>query len=169
LAVDAIMNGGKLTEKATFAAGCFWHVEHTFSAIKGVLSTRAGYTGGDFKNPSYEDVCSGSTGHAESVEIEFDPSKVSYKDLLKTFWDIHDPTQLNRQGPDHGTQYRSAIFFHTAEQRAEALESRDAMQRMPRYIAKKIVTEIVAAKEFWPAEEYHQKYLEKHGQASCRL
>ena len=128
-----------------------------------------GYTGSDFKNPIYEDVCSGSTGHAESVEIEFDPSKVSYKELLGTFWEIHDPTQLNRQGPDSGTQYRSAIFYHSAEQKAAALESRDALQKTPRYLAKKIVSEIVPAKEFWIAEEYHQRYLEKHGRASCRL
>ena len=134
-----------------------------------MLSTKVGYTGGDFKGPTYEDVCSGSTGHAESVKIEFDPSKVSYKDLLGIFWEIHDPTQLNRQGPDSGTQYRSAIFYHSAEQKASALESRDALQKTPRYLAKRIVTEIVPAKEFWVAEEYHQKYLEKHGQASCRL
>jgi peptide-methionine (S)-S-oxide reductase len=156
-------------DKATFAAGCFWHVEQRFSAVKGELSTRVGYTGGDFKNPTYEDVCSGSTGHAESVEIEFDPSKVSYKELLGIFWEIHDPTQLNRQGPDFGAQYRSVIFCHSAEQKAAALSSRDALQKTPRYIVKKIVTEIVPAKEFWVAEEYHQKYLEKHGRASCRL
>ena len=134
-----------------------------------MLSTKVGYTGGDFKGPTYEDVCSGSTGHAESVKIEFDPSKVSYKELLGIFWEIHDPTQLNRQGPDSGTQYRSAIFCHSTEQKAAALESRDALQKTPRYLAKRIVTEIVPAKEFWVAEEYHQKYLEKHGQASCRL
>jgi peptide-methionine (S)-S-oxide reductase len=134
-----------------------------------VVSTRVGYTGGDFKNPTYEDVCSGSTGHAESVEIEFDASKVSYKELVETFWDIHDPTQLNRQGPDFGAQYRSAIFYHSVEQNAAAIGSRDALQKTPRYLAKKIVTEIVPAKEFWVAEEYHQRYLEKHGRASCRL
>lgn len=134
-----------------------------------MLSTKVGYTGGDFKDPTYEDVCSGSTGHAESLKIEFDPSKVSYKELLGIFWEIHDPTQLNRQGPDSGTQYRSAIFYHSAEQKAAALESRDALQKMPRYLAKKIVSEIVPAKEFWVAEEYHQRYLEKHGRASCRL
>jgi len=156
-------------DKATFAAGCFWHVEQTFSAVHGVLSTRVGYTGGDFKNPTYEDVCAGSTGHAEAVEIEFDPSKVSYKELLVIFWQVHDPTQLNRQGPDFGTQYRSAIFYHSAEQKAAALESRDALQKTPRYLAKKVVSEIVPAKEFWLAEEYHQRYLEKHGLASCRL
>ncbi len=134
-----------------------------------MVSTRVGYTGGDFKNPTYEDVCSGSTGHAESVEIEFDASKVSYKELVETFWDIHDPTQLNRQGPDFGAQYRSAIFYHSVEQNAAAIGSRDALQKTPRYLAKKIVTEIVPAKEFWVAEEYHQRYLEKHGRASCRL
>ena len=159
----------RMLDKATFAAGCFWHVEQIFSAIPGVLSTKVGYTGGDFKNPTYQDVCAGSTGHAEAVEIEFDPSKISFKELLGIFWEIHDPTQLNRQGPDSGTQYRSAIFYHSAEQKAAALESRDALQKMPRYLAKRIVTEIVPAKEFWVAEEYHQRYLEKHGRASCRL
>jgi peptide-methionine (S)-S-oxide reductase len=159
----------RILDKATFAAGCFWHVEQIFSAVPGVLSTRAGYTGGDFKNPTYQDVCAGSTGHAEAVEIEFDPSKISFKELLGIFWEIHDPTQLNRQGPDSGTQYRSAIFYHSAEQKAAALESSDALQKMPRYLAKRIVTEIVPAKEFWVAEEYHQRYLEKHGRASCRL
>lgn len=134
-----------------------------------MLSTKVGYTGGDFKDPTYEDVCSGSTGHAESLKIEFDPSKVSYKELLGIFWEIHDPTQLNRQGPDSGTQYRSAIFYHSAEQKAAALESRDALQKTPRYLAKKVVSEVVPAKEFWVAEEYHQRYLEKHGRASCRL
>jgi peptide-methionine (S)-S-oxide reductase len=156
-------------DKATFAAGCFWHVEQAFSAAEGVLSTRVGYTGGNFENPTYEDVCSGSTGHAESVEIEFDPSKISYSELLGVFWDIHDPTQLNRQGPDFGSQYRSAVFYHSAEQNIQALESRNALQKTPRYTSKKIVTEIVPAKKFWPAEEYHQKYLERHGRASCRL
>jgi peptide-methionine (S)-S-oxide reductase len=159
----------RMLDKATFAAGCFWHVEQIFSAIPGVLSTKVGYTGGDFKNPTYQDVCAGSTGHAEAVEIEFDPSKISFKELLRTFWEVHDPTQLNRQGPDSGTQYRSAIFYHSAEQKAGALESRDALQKTPRYLAKKVVSEIVPAKEFWVAEEYHQRYLEKHGRASCRL
>jgi len=159
----------RILDKATFAAGCFWHVELVLSVAPGVLSTRVGYTGGDFKNPTYQDVCAGSTGHAEAVEIEFDPSKISFKELLSTFWEVHDPTQLNRQGPDSGTQYRSAIFYHSAEQKASALESRDALQKTPRYLAKRIVTEIVPAKEFWVAEEYHQKYLEKHGQARCRL
>ena len=158
----------RILDKATFAAGCFWHVEQIFSAVPGVLSTRVGYTGGDFKNPTYQDVCAGSTGHAEAVEIEFDPSKVSFKELLRTFWEVHDPTQLNRQGSDFGTQYRSAIFYHSAEQKAAAIESQGALQKTPRYLAKKIVTEIVPAKEFWLAEEYHQKYLEKHGRASCR-
>ena len=159
----------RILDKATFAAGCFWHVELVLSVAPGVLSTRVGYTGGDFKNPTYQDVCAGSTGHAEAVEIEFDPSKISFKELLSTFWEVHDPTQLNRQGPDSGTQYRSAIFCHSTEQKAAALESSDALQKMPRYLAKRIVTEIVPAKEFWVAEEYHQRYLEKHGRASCRL
>lgn len=156
-------------EKATFAAGCFWHVEQAFSEVEGVVSTKAGYTGGEFKNPSYDDVCTGKTGHAESVEVEFDPLKISYEKLLNLFWEIHDPTQLNRQGPDFGSQYRSVVFYHDAEQKAAAIESRDALQKTGPYARKKIVTEVVPAKEFWPAEEYHQKYLLKHGRASCRL
>jgi len=158
-----------MTEIATLAAGCFWHVETAFCAVKGVLSTRVGYTGGNFKNPTYSDVCTGSTGHAESVEVEFDPSQVSYRDLLDIFWEIHDPTQRNRQGLDIGAQYRSAIFYHDAEQKAIATRSLESLQNKPQYRARKIVTEITPAGEFWPAEEYHQKYLEKHGRASCRL
>lgn len=155
--------------KAIFAAGCFWHVELDFSHVKGVTSTRVGYSGGSYRNPSYKDVSSGKTGHAESVELEYDPSVVSYEQLLEVFWGLHDPTQLNRQGPDFGTQYRSAIFFLTPEQEAAAIASRDALQNSGRFRNKKIATEITAAKEFWPAEEYHQKYLEKQGRASCRI
>ncbi len=158
-----------MTEKATFAAGCFWHVETAFCSVKGVVSTRVGYTGGDFSNPTYQDVCSGGTGHAEAVEIEFDPSEVSYEKLLDIFWDIHDPTQLNRQGLDIGAQYRSAIFYHGEEQKKAAIASIDAVQKLPKYRSRKVVTQILPAPEFWQAEEYHQKYLAKHGRASCKI
>ena len=150
-------------ERATFAAGCFWGVEEAFRQIRGVLSTRVGYTGGTLANPTYRDVCSDRTGHAEAVEIEFDPGQVSYGELLDVFWRIHDPTTPNRQGPDVGSQYRSAIFFHSPEQEAAARASRE---RLPH--AQRVVTEIVPAKEFYPAEEYHQRYLEKRGAAACR-
>ncbi|HEY7334866.1 MAG TPA: peptide-methionine (S)-S-oxide reductase MsrA [Bryobacteraceae bacterium] len=153
-------------EKATFAAGCFWGVEATFRALSGVESTRVGYTGGSLQNPTYEDVCTDRTGHAEAVEVTFDPKAVSYHDLLEIFWNNHNPTTLNRQGPDYGTQYRSAIFFHSPEQEAEAKASRDAAQNR---FSRAIVTQIAPATEFWPAEEYHQQYLEKRGLAHCHL
>lgn len=149
-------------EKATFAAGCFWGVEDVFAAVPGVVSTRVGYTGGHTEHPSYKDVCTGMTGHAEAVELDFDPAVVSYETLLEIFWKAHDPTQLNRQGPDTGTQYRSAVFCHTAEQQVLAevsLERLDSSGRLRR----RIVTEIVPAATFWVAEEYHQKYHQKHG------
>ncbi len=150
-------------EKASFAAGCFWQVEETFRRVPGVLSTQVGYTGGETPNPTYRDVCSGSTGHAETLEIEFDPAQVSYDQLLDIFWEVHDPTQLNRQGPDVGTQYRSAIFFHSPEQEAAARASKQAVQaRSP----KEIVTEVIAASDFHRAEEYHQRYMEKRTGAS---
>ena len=155
-------------EKATFAAGCFWGVEAAFRQIEGVTATRVGYTGGDFKNPTYKDVCSGTTGHAEAVEVEYDPSKVTYEELLKVFWENHDPTTLNRQGPDVGTQYRSAVFFLTPAQEAAAKASKEKLQRNGRY-KKPIVTEINPASEFYPAEDYHQQYLEKRGLAHCRI
>jgi len=155
-------------EKATFAAGCFWGVEAAFRQIEGVTATRVGYTGGDFKNPTYKDVCSGTTGHAEAVEVEYDPSKVTYEELLKVFWENHDPTTLNRQGPDVGTQYRSAVFFLTPEQEAAAKASKEKLQRNGRY-KRPIVTEINPALEFYPAEDYHQQYLEKRGLAHCRI
>ncbi len=151
-------------EKATFGAGCFWGVERAFSAIDGVLATAVGYSGGSTPNPTYEAVCTGRTGHAEVVEIEFDPSRVSYGKLVETFFKIHDPTTLNRQGPDIGTQYRSAIFFHSKEQETEARAVRDRHQAAG---TRDIVTEITAASEFYRAEEYHQKYLEKRGLGSC--
>jgi peptide-methionine (S)-S-oxide reductase len=154
--------------KATFAAGCFWGVEATFRQIPGVTSTRVGYIGGHTKNPTYKDVCTDGTGHAEAVEVDYDPAKVRYADLLKVFWENHDPTQVNRQGPDWGTQYRSAIFTHSPEQAAEAQASKDALEKSHRY-SKPIATQIVPAVEFYPAEEYHQQYLEKRGLASCHI
>jgi peptide-methionine (S)-S-oxide reductase len=157
-----------MTEKATFGAGCFWGVEAAFRQVKGVISTTVGYSGGTFKNPTYKDVCSGRTGHAEVVEVEYDPSQVSYEELLNVFWENHDPTQLNRQGPDVGAQYRSAIFFHTPEQEAAARASKEALERSGRY-KRPIVTEITPASEFYRAEDYHQQYLEKRGLAHCRL
>lgn len=151
-------------EKATFGAGCFWGVEAAFQKVKGVTSTTVGYMGGNFKNPTYEDVCTDKTGHAEVLQITYDPSKVSYEKLLEIFWNIHDPTQLNKQGPDTGTQYRSAIFYHNEQQKKLAEESKKKLK-----YNKPIVTEIIKAKEFYPAEEYHQKYLEKHGLKTCKI
>jgi peptide-methionine (S)-S-oxide reductase len=153
--------------KATFAAGCFWGVEAAFRRVKGVVSTAVGYTGGHLDNPTYEDVCSHRTGHAEAVEVIFDPQQVSYGSLLETFWRIHDPTTPDRQGPDVGSQYRSAIFFHDAEQEAAARKSKAAAEVSGRF-SRPIVTQIAAATRFWRAEEYHQQYLEKRGRATCR-
>jgi len=155
-------------QKATFAAGCFWGVEATFRAMPGVLATRVGYTGGSTDNPTYKDVCTDRTGHAEAVEVDFDPAQVRYEDLLKVFWENHDPTQLNRQGPDWGTQYRSAIFFHTPEQQRAAQASKESLEKARRF-SKPIVTQIVPAVTFYPAEDYHQQYLEKRGLASCHI
>jgi peptide methionine sulfoxide reductase msrA/msrB len=154
-------------EKATFAAGCFWGVEESFRVLTGVVSTKVGYTGGTFENPSYEDVCSGKTGHAEAIEIIFDPDMISYEELLKMFWEIHDPTTLNRQGPDVGSQYRSAIFYHDAKQEAAARASKERLEESG-VLKKKIVTEIVPATEFYYAEEYHQQYLKKRGSSTCK-
>jgi peptide-methionine (S)-S-oxide reductase len=151
-------------ERATFAAGCFWGVEASFREIEGVLKTTVGYTGGTAANPSYEQVCSGTTGHAEAVEVWFDPSIVGYGDLVKAFWAVHDPTTRNRQGWDFGSQYRSAIFFHDAKQEQDAVASRDDHQQT---VSKEIVTQIVPATEFYDAEDYHQRYFEKHGGAVC--
>jgi len=147
-------------ERATFGAGCFWGVEETFRKVLGVRSTAVGYTGGTFPNPTYRDVCTDTTGHAEAVQVEFDPDEISYEKLLEVFWSCHDPTTLNRQGPDIGTQYRSAIFYHSPGQQAAAVESKAEMERSGRF-RRPIVTEITPASEFYRAEEYHQRYIEK--------
>jgi peptide-methionine (S)-S-oxide reductase len=153
------------TETATFAAGCFWGVEAAFRQLPGVIDAISGYTGGTTQNPTYQQVCSDRTGHAEAVEVTYDPARISYGALLDTFWKIHDPTQLNRQGPDVGSQYRSAIFTHSAEQTAEARASLEAEQAK---LGKPIATQIVAAPTFFRAEDYHQKYAERHGIA-CHI
>lgn len=155
-------------EKATFGGGCFWGVEAEFRAIPGVTSTQVGYMGGDLKNPSYKDVRTDRTGHAEVVEVTFDPAKVSYDELLNVFWRVHDPTQLNRQGPDVGTQYRSVVFYHSPQQEAAAKASKERLQNSGAF-SRAIVTQIVPATKFWRAEEYHQQYLEKRGLASCHI
>lgn len=154
--------------KATFAAGCFWGVEDAFRQVQGVTSTMVGYTGGTKADPTYKDVCAGDTGHAEAVELEFDPRKVSYRELLAAFFQAHDPTQLNRQGPDFGTQYRSAIFYHGAEQEAEAQAAKAALEKAGIF-GRPIVTQIVPAGDFYRAEEYHQKHFEKQGIRACHL
>ena len=150
-----------MNEVATFAAGCFWGVEDAFMSLSGVVATRVGYCGGRTDNPTYKDICSHDTGHAEAVEVSFNPLKIRYDDLLKVFWECHDPTQLNRQGADFGEQYRSAIFYHTEEQHKAALESKDEQEHRHSY-RKKIVTQIVPAAVFWEAEAYHQKYHQKN-------
>ena len=155
-------------QKTTFAAGCFWGVEATFRQIPGVISTRVGYIGGKTENPTYKEVCTDRTGHAEAVEVEFDPSKVGYNDLLQVFWENHDPTQVNRQGPDWGAQYRTAIFYQSPEQQAEAEASKQALEKSHRY-PKPIATQIVPAVTFYEAEDYHQQYLEKRGLSSCHI
>lgn len=153
-------------EQATFSAGCFWGVEAAFRHISGVHATSVGYIGGTTVNPTYAEVCTGTTGHAEAVQITFDPAEVSYKQLLEIFWQCHDPTQRNRQGPDVGTQYRSAIFFHSPQQEAAASASKTQQEKSERY-GKPIATEIVVSSTYYPAEEYHQQYLEKRGQGHC--
>ncbi len=153
--------------KATFGAGCFWGVEDVFMHTPGVTTTRVGYTGGHSKNPSYHDVCSDTTGHAEAVEVTYDPAKISYAQLLKVFWDNHDPTTPNQQGPDFGTQYRSAIFVHDKEQQEAARASKEEQDTTGRF-RRPIVTEIVPADEFWEAEDYHQQYFAKRGISHCR-
>jgi peptide-methionine (S)-S-oxide reductase len=155
-------------EKATFAAGCFWGVEAAFRQVPGVTGTRVGYTGGTVADPTYELVCTGTTGHAEALEVTFDPERVSYDELLDLFWSKHNPTTRNRQGPDVGSQYRSAIFFHSPEQEAAAIASRDRLEAEGQF-KNPIVTEIVPASPFYEAEDYHQQYLEKRGRASCTV
>jgi peptide-methionine (S)-S-oxide reductase len=166
VSTDVCMETRGLREKATFAAGCFWGVEAAFRQVTGVLETRVGYTGGQTEHPTYEEVCTDRTGHAEAVEVIYDPGRVSFADLLTVFWEIHDPTTPNRQGPDVGSQYRSAVFTHGPEQQRTAEESRAALDCSGRF-RRPIVTEIVPAGTFWQAEEYHQRYLEKHGRAAC--
>ena len=157
-----------MAEIATFGAGCFWGVEATFQRVPGVIDTAVGYSGGDMPSPTYKDVCTDETGHAEVVQVTFDPAKVSYEQLLDIFWQAHDPTQANRQGPDFGTQYRTAIFFHSPEQEAAAKKSRAALDASGKF-KRPIATEITQASTFYPAEEYHQKYLQKRGVASCHF
>lgn len=156
------------TEQATFAAGCFWSVEEAFRQTPGVLKTTVGYTGGTVSDPSYELVCSDTTGHAEAVHVEYDPARVTYEELLDLFWKLHDPTTANRQGPDIGSQYRSAVFVHDDGQRAAAEAAKQRLQQSGRY-CRPIVTQIVPATHFYPAEDYHQQYLAKRGQSSCHV
>jgi len=158
----------KVMEKATFGAGCFWGVEAAFRRMPGVIETAVGYAGGTLDNPTYRDVCSGKTGHAEVVEVTYDPDQVSYEQLLTVFWDNHNPTTPNRQGPDVGSQYRSAIFFHTPDQQTIAQASKERLDRSGQY-RRPIVTEITPASTFYRAEEYHQRYLEKRGLAHCHI
>jgi len=155
-------------EKATFAAGCFWGVEEIFASTKGVKATMVGYTGGNMVNPTYKDVCSSMTGHAEAVEVEFDPKEVSYEALLDIFWANHNPTMMNRQGPDVGDQYRSAIFYHSDKQKKAAEKSKDKIESSGKW-KKPIVTQIAAAVKFYKAEDYHQRYLQKRGLSNCHV
>jgi peptide-methionine (S)-S-oxide reductase len=161
-------SGGTKMEKATFGAGCFWGVEAAFREVKGVADAAVGYMGGGLKNPKYQDVCTDRTGHAEVVQVTFDPSQVTYERLLDVFWKIHDPTTPNRQGPDVGSQYRSVVFFHTPEQEKAAEVFKAKLQKSGKF-QRPVVTEIVPAAEFWRAEEYHQRYFEKHGLPSCHV
>jgi len=156
------------TDTATFAAGCFWGVQAEFDKVKGVVATTVGYTGGRTEKPTYRDVCSDATGHAEAVQVVYDPAVVTYGQLLDKFWSMHDPTTLNQQGPDYGSQYRSVIFYHSPEQQAAATASKEKLEKARRF-PRPIVTEIVPAVVFWPAEEYHQKYFQKHGGGSCHI
>ncbi len=157
-----------MQEIATFGAGCFWGIEAAFRRIPGVLDAAVGYSGGHTQNPTYRDVCTDTTGHAEVVQVTFDPEKVTYDQLLDVFWGIHDPTQVNRQGPDYGAQYRTAIFFHSPEQEAKAKKSKLALEASGK-LRYPIATEITPASTFWRAEDYHQRYLEKRGAASCHI
>ena len=167
--IEVVINmPARKLEKATFGAGCFWHVEDAFMKVPGVVSTQVGFMGGHTQNPSYRDVCSHTTGHAEVTEVTFDPAKVSYDKLLDVFWSIHDPTTMNRQGPDVGDQYRSVIFYHSPEQEQVAKASKERMEKSGRF-GRPIVTQIVPAEQFWRAEEYHQRYFEKTGQRACGI
>ena len=157
-----------MTEKATFAAGCFWGVEEEFRKLDGVVDTAVGYEGGHTEKPSYKEVCTDSTGHAEVVQVEYDPAKISYQRLAELFFAAHDPTQVNRQGPDYGTQYRSAIFVHTPEQAKIASDTKAALDASGKF-RKPIATEILPAQTFWRAEEYHQQYLAKRGMSHCHI
>ncbi len=157
-----------MPQLATFAAGCFWGVEADFRELPGVLDAAAGYMGGTLDNPTYKDVCTDRTGHAEVVQVTFDPAKVGYEHLVEAFYKLHDPTQLNRQGPDHGTQYRSVIFFHTPEQETAARAAKEKLEQSKRF-PRPIVTQIVPAAAFWRAEDYHQRYLEKRGLRHCHI
>jgi peptide-methionine (S)-S-oxide reductase len=157
-----------MSETATFGAGCFWGVEAAFQRVPGVIDTAVGYSGGEKANPTYKDVCTDETGHAEVVQVAYDPAKVTYEQLLDVFWQAHDPTQVNRQGPDFGSQYRSAIFFHSPEQEAVAKKSRAALEASGK-LKRPIATEIAPASTFYRGEEYHQKYLQKRGVASCHF
>ena len=156
-------------EQATFGAGCFWGVEYYMKTLPGVIRTAVGFSGGAIADPTYEEVCTGKTGHAEVVEVEFDPEKITYEQLLDAFFQLHDPTTLNRQGPDWGAQYRSAIFFHSPEQEAQAHSKIETLTAIGRFKPKRIVTQVVPAQTFWRAEDYHQRYIEKRGQASCHI
>ena len=160
------MDDGKGRMEATFAAGCFWHVEDAFMQVKGVVMTEVGFMGGKTNDPSYKQVCTKTTGHAEVVHLLYDPKVVSYEDLLQVFWSIHDPTQVNRQGPDVGDQYRTGIFYYSEEQRAQAEAYKSRLQSSGRF-KRPIATEITKASTFWKAEEYHQKYFQKHGMSHC--
>jgi peptide-methionine (S)-S-oxide reductase len=157
-----------MTSKATFGAGCFWGVEATFRELEGVVDAAVGYEGGQMLNPTYKDVCTDRTGHAEVVEVEYDPSKIKYERLLDVFWNAHDPTQVNRQGPDFGTQYRTVIFYHTPEQEQEARASKEALEKSGRF-KRPVATQIVPAETFYRAEDYHQQYLAKRGLRHCHI
>jgi peptide-methionine (S)-S-oxide reductase len=165
---NVVQVGGRGMPKATFGAGCFWGVELAFRQIDGVMDATVGYAGGTKANPTYEEVCAHGTGHAEVVQVDYDPARVTYQELLDAFWKLHDPTQLNRQGPDIGDQYRSVVFFHTTEQEAIAVASKERLEASGIH-SRPIVTSIEPAPTFWRAEEYHQRYLEKRGSGSCRL
>lgn len=168
MAADSTETDAPASTVATFGAGCFWQIEAAYRMLPGVTATTVGYMGGSLSDPTYRDVCTDHTGHAEVVQVEWDPSRLTYDGILDAFWANHDPTTLNRQGPDIGTQYRSAIFYHDEAQRAAALASKQRLETEGRY-RRQIVTEITAASEFWPAEDYHQQYLEKRGLASCSI